>query len=217
MVNTLHDTKNLGYILYPRRRPTEPGYPRLDVILRTTPSEHHFDPVQVLLTAVDRIQGVSFLTLQHPLPRRETYPVCAGPIDLIDRLGKHLDIFSFGGSLQIEPEEEHTTLVFTSPAPILLTAESPLDRLLVEEAEILLAQRQAAREVTPGLYDQHLQEAPPLELYHAMLAAIQERYQHLPPSENELTLKFRHILRVELEATEEELSELHRRPLEGLL
>jgi hypothetical protein len=207
----------LGYVLYPRRRPTEPGYPRLDVVLRAIPSEEHFDPTQVLLTVVDPIQGVISLTLEHPCPRADTYRICAGPVDLIDRKGKHLDLFSFGGALQIEPEAEHTLLVFTSPAPILLTTESPLDRLLVEESEILLAERQAAREVTPGLYDQHLQEAPPLELYHAMLAAIQERYRHLPPSENDLILKFKHILRMELAATEEELSELHRRPLEGLL
>lgn len=207
----------LGYVLYPRRRPTEPGYPRLDVVLRAIPSEEHFDPIQVLLTALDPVRGVTQLTLEHPWPRAETYLVCAGPVDLIDRKGKHLDLFTFGGSLQIEPEEEHTLLVFTSPAPILLTTESPLDRLLVEEAEILLAERQAAREVTPGVYDQHLQDAPPLELYHAMLAAIQERYRHLPPSDNEVILKFKHILREERAATEEELSELHRRPLEGLL
>jgi hypothetical protein len=209
--------KELGYFLYPRRRTTEPGYPRLDVILRLHPSEEHFDPLQVFLTVADPIQGVVPLTLEHPLSRNEAYAICAGPVDLIDRKGKHLDIFTFGGSLKVEPEEEHTTLVFTSPAPILLTTESPLDQLLVEEAEILLAQRQAAREGSPGLFDQHLQDAPPLELYHAMLAAIQERYRHLPASENELTLKFRHTLRVELEAVEEELSELHRRPLEGLL
>jgi hypothetical protein len=207
----------LGYILYPRRRPTEPGYPRLDVVLRAIPSEEHFDPTQVLLTALDPVRGVTQLTLEHPWPCPETYPVCAGPVDLIDRKGKHLDLFNFGGSLQIEPEEEQTTLVFTSPAPILLTTESSHDRLLVEEAEILLAERQAAREVTPGVYDQHLQEAPPLELYHAMLVAIQERYRHLPLSENEVILKFKHILREERAATEEELSELHRRPLEGLL
>lgn len=210
-------TIELGYLLYPRRRPTEPGYPRLDVILRSIPSEAHFDPLQVFLTVADSIQGVVPLTLEHPLSRNETYAVCAGPVDLIDRKGKHLDLFTFGGTLQIEPEEEHTLLIFTSPAPILLTTESPLDRLLVEEAEILLAERQAAREVTPGLYDQHLEEVPPLELYHAMLAAIQERYRHLPLSENEVTLKFKHTLREELEATEEQLSELHRRPLEGLL
>ena len=210
-------TIELGYLLYPRRRPTEPGYPRLDVILRNIPSEEHFDPIQVFLTAVDPNQGVIPLVLEHLCTHAEKYFVCAGPIELIDRKGKHLDVFSFGGSLKIEAAEEHTTLVLTSPAPILLTGESPLDRLLVEEAEILLAQRQAALEAAPGLFDQHLQEAPPLELYHAMLTAIRERYRHLPASENELTLKFRHTLRVELEAVEEELSELHRRPLEGLL
>jgi hypothetical protein len=209
--------QDLGYILYPPRRESEPGYSRLDVILRDIPTEHHFDPLEVHLDVAALEEDVLSIMLEHPWPRREKYQACAGMVELIDRKGKHLEVFILGGSLQVEPEAEHTTLILASPAPIFLPAESPLDELLVEEAEILFAQRHATREITPGVYEKHLVEAPPLELYHAVLMAIRERYRLMPPSENELTLKLKHILREEIKALEEQLSALHRRPLEGLL
>ena len=217
MTNMNPDKKDLGYILYPRQRPHAPGYARLDVILRTIPTEHHFDPLQVHLSVVTPDHDVIRLTVEHPWPRPKDYPVCAGPVELVDLKGKHLGAFTFGGAVHIQPEEERTTLVLTSPAPILLPAEGPLDRILVEEVEIIFAQRQAAQEATPDLYEKHLAEAPPLELYHAMLATILERYRHLPYSENELILKFKHTLRAEIEAVQDQLSELHRRSIEGLL
>lgn len=208
---------DLGYILYPPRRSHEPGYPRLDVILRTKPTEHHFDPLRVHLSVATSDQVMIPMTIEHPWARPENYSLCAGLVELVDRKDKHVDIFTFGGALQIQPKEEDTVLVLTSPAPILLAKENPIDQLLVEEAEILLAERRAAFEAESDLYEKHLVAAPPLELYHAILVAIQERYHHLPSGGNELIFRFKYTLRVEIEAVEEQLSELQRRPLEVLL
>ena len=217
MLSASPDTKDLGYILYPRRRPHEPGYPRLDVILRTTPTGHHFDPLQVRLNVVASDLGVTRLAIEHPWPDSDDYTVCAGTVELVDRKRKHLEAFTFGGALHIKPEEEETILVLTSPAPILLPAESSLEQLLVDEVEIILAQRQAIREIEPGLYEKRLAAAPPLELYHAILSAILERYRLLPSGDDDLVLGLRHSLHVELNSIEEGMSVLHRRPIEGLL
>jgi hypothetical protein len=185
--------------------------------LRAVPTGHHFDPLRVHLNIFTPTQGVVRSNFVHPWPAGEDYQVCAGPGELVDHKGKHLEVLTFGGALHIQPEEDHTLLNLTSPAPILLPAASPLDQLLVEEVEIVLAQRQAARESEPGLYEEHLETAPPLALYHAMLTAIQERYRHLPPNENVLILKFRYTLQEELNAVEAQLSAPHHPSVEGLL
>jgi len=217
MVNVSPEAVDLGYILYPRRRPHEPGYPRLDVILRTKPTGHHFDPLKVHLTVTLPEGGITPLVVEHPWSDLEDYVVCAGKVELIDRNNKHLDAFTFGGAMHIQPEEDHSVLILNSPAPILLSAESSLEHLLIDECEIILAERKAIRESERGLFERHLKNAPPLELYRALLIAILERYQHLPPNEDELVFKLEHTLRTEIEAVEGQLPVLNRRRIEGLL
>jgi hypothetical protein len=217
MVNTSPDTKDLGYILYPPRRPLEPGYSRLDVILRSTSTGQHFDPLRVHLDVATANQDVSRLTVEHPWSDLNDYTVCAGPVNLIDQKSKHLDAFTFGGALHIQNEEARTLLVLTSPAPILLPAESRLDQLLVDEVKIVLAERQAIRGVEPGLFENLLIAAPPLELYHAISVAVLERYHRLHSSDDDLVLKLEHTLRVESEAVAGQLSIMNRRPIEKLL
>jgi hypothetical protein len=218
MMTNPHPTNlELGYTLYPPRRPQEPGYPRLDIILRSTPTGQHFDPLRVHLDVATSDHDVTCLAFEHPWSDLDDYTVCAGIVDLIDHKGKHLDAFTFGGALHIQNEEEHTLLVLTSPAPILLPAESRLDQLLVDEVKIVLAERQAVREVEPGLFDKHLIAAPPLELYHAISVAVLERYHRLHSSDDELILKLQHTLRVEIEAIAGQLSIMNRRPIDKLL
>jgi hypothetical protein len=208
---------DLGYILYPPRRPHEPGYPRLDVILRSTPTGQHFDPYRVHLDVVVSKQYVSRLTIEHPWDDMDDYQVCAGVMDLSDHRGKHVDAFTFGGALHIQNQGESTLLVLTSPAPILLPDESRLDQLLVDEIKIILAERQAIREVEPELYDKLRIAAPPLELYHAILVAILAHYQRLHTGEDELVFKLEHTLHVEIAAVEEQLSTINRRSIDKIL
>lgn len=217
MVNVSSDTRDLGYILYPRRRPHEPGYPRLDVILRPIPTGHHFDPREVRLNIVTQDLLIERLTVEHPWTDAEDYTVCAGTVELADRYHKHLEAFTFGGALHIQTEEERTILELTSPAPILLPAESHLDQLLVDEVEIILAERQAIRGTEPGVFEKRLVSVPPLDLYHAILVALRERYHKLPGSDDDLVLNLRHVLHEELKVLDESLSVLHRLPIEGLL
>jgi len=162
-------------------------------------------------------QDVNRLTVEHPWSDLDDYTVCAGHVDLIDQKGKPLDVFTFGGALHIKNELDQTLLVLTSPAPILLPAESPLDQLLVDEVKIVLAERQAIRGVEPGLFENLLIAAPPLELYHAISVAVLERYRRLHSSDDDLVRKLEHTLRVEIEAIAGQLSVMNRRPIDQLL
>ena len=43
------EQKDLGYVFSPGRRPSEPGFSCLDLVLRDTPTEEHFDPMYLRL------------------------------------------------------------------------------------------------------------------------------------------------------------------------
>ena len=208
---------DLGYILYPHRRPYEPGYPRLDVVLRSIPTGQHFDPLKVHLYISSPKLGLNPLTVEHPWSDLNDYTVCAGTMEIIDKTGKHLDAFTFGGSLHIQTTEEYTLLTLTSPAPILVPAGSRLEQFLVDEVKITLAERRAEREVQPGLFEKLLIAAPPFELYYAVITSILERCHHLHSSDHSLIYKLEYALRAEIEAIERQLSIMERRPIDRLL
>ena len=141
---------------------------------------------------------------------------CAGPIDLIDRKGKHLECFSYGGELRIELKETSTRLILNSPAPILIRPAHALVNMLAEESEILLAERRAATP-DPEIFEKHLASADPLALYRACLEALYEQLHHLPTEENELMFKYKHMLSSEREAIEQVSTESLNPCLEKIL
>ena len=205
-----------GYILAPARRHSEPGAAGLEVFLEMTPSEKHFDPEAVLIPVCDEHGGVISLSIKHPWAGEKELQVCAGPIDLIDRKGKHLEGFTYGGTLHIEVSEHGTKLALSSPAPVLVRPFHALANLLAEETEILLAQRRASMP-DEDTFERHLREAEPLTLYGACLEALQERLRRLPPDDDELMLKFKHMVKEERQMMEELLPGLHDKDLDEMI
>ena len=204
---------NLGYVFTPGRRPSEPGYSRLDIALRDTPSEHHFDPSSVR-AMVAHEQTVDYWTIEHAWSGEKSLRICAGPLDLADRKNKRVEIFSFGGQLAIEGQDTLTSIVFTSPAPILiLRAVESVSSLLAQEAEILLAQRCAALESHPGEFDRRLIEVDPMVLYRSILHAVLARLEALPRNDIELWQQFQHMLKVETRILQDEF---HNEPCQNL-
>lgn len=215
--NNLAEQKHLGYVLHPPRRPSEPGYSRLDALLLPQPSGQHFDPYFLRLWVAtgdgkqaDR-QGISHQTIEHPWNGEERLRVCAGQVDLVDRYGKQLDAFTFGGELRIDAADEHTGVALLSPAPILLmhdlradSGNGPVATLLAQETEILLAQRRAFWEATPEEFEQRLARVEPLKLYLTCLQAIQQRFTRLPSASENMIQQFRHMLRLEIRAVQEQ-------------
>jgi hypothetical protein len=201
----LAEQKDLGYVFSPGQRPSELGFSRLDLVLRDTPTEEHFDPVYLrLLTA--REGSANMDVIEHPWMGEKVLRVCAGPLDLVDRQNKRVELFAFGGDLSIETKDQLTAAVFSSPAPILLLrAHESAASLLAQEAEILLAERCAFLESKPGEYDHRLALVAPLVLYRSILCAIQARLERLPHTGNELWMHFQHVLKEEARFLEEEM------------
>ena len=200
----LAEQKDLGYVFSPGRRPSEPGFSCLDLVLRDTPTEEHFDPVYLRLL-IAREGSANMEVIEHPWNGEKVLHVCAGPVDLVDRKNKRVELFTFGGELSIETKDQLTAVVFSSPAPILLLrAHESAASLLAQEAEILLAERCACLESKPGEYDHRLALVVPLVLYHSILCAVQTRLERLPHTGNELWMHFRHILKEEVRFLQEE-------------
>ncbi|MCU0484673.1 MAG: hypothetical protein MUC85_01050 [Anaerolineales bacterium] len=203
--NNLAEQKDLGYVFSPGRRSSEPGYSRLDMVLMDTPTEEHFDPVY-LRAILAQEDSVNYEMIEHPWYGDPTLRVCAGPLDLVDRKNKRVEMFTFGGELHIEVEEQLTAIIFTSPAPIiLLRVHESAATLLAQEAEILLAQRCAFLESKPGEYDHRLASAAPIGLYRSILCALQERLELLPHTGNELWMHFRHVVKEEARFLDDEI------------
>lgn len=210
-------THNLGYVLYPPRRKTDPGYSQLDIFLSDRISGLHFDPKQLRLPIVDDVNGVSMARLDHPYVGQLNLRLCAGPIDLYGYEDKRLEIFTFGGQVVITPGDEYSRVEMKSEAPILVrVGPQESATLLMEEAELLLALRRGVWDEHPGEYEKRLSSQEPLELYHALLEAILERVRTIPDIYREADHTLLYQFQLEAEAIEE-LSEVSLRPLADIL
>ncbi len=206
---------HLGYVLYPPHRRSEPGYAGLEVWLSDQVSGLHFDPVYLRVPVADEA-GMSWQNIDHPYHGENHLRLCAGPIDVMGFGEKRLEAFSFGGELTIEPGEEASQAVLSSPAPILVrTSSRTASILLMEEAELLLALRRGVWDEHPGEFDRRLSAAQPIELYHAILESMLARLKELPMTLSEAEQHLLHQLREECREIEESGHLLH--PLDDIL
>ena len=196
------DPAEYGYRFYPKERPTSPGHPRLDFVLRSKPTGRHFDPTHVRLPVVSRHGGIEMLTLYHPWRASRHQRLCAGRISSWDRVQKTVQAFSFGGKVEVTMEQDYTLCVLTSPAPILhlIHSNSPAT-LLAAEVEELLARRRAAWAERVKEFEERLAGIEPLQLYFMCLSELSERFEHLLwDPEDTLTLQLVQLIRAEIRA-----------------
>jgi hypothetical protein len=142
-------TEDYGYVFTPPCSPDYPMYRQLDVFLHAQPIERHFNPelVQVMITS--RIWETEWLEARHPWQREEKQRVIPSWVIMKDRVNKVRKAFTFGGKLQIITEKDRTRCTLNSPAPIFpLTNKSSVAAIFADEAEILLAKRRKAWDVS---------------------------------------------------------------------
>jgi hypothetical protein len=171
--------EELGYYLHPAQRPGDPGHPELDINIVATPEHQHYDTRQATFT-IAYFGGVSRLDIRHPW-HTSHYRVCAGPILLLDFVDKPVEMFSFGGEMDVLEGNLSTRCKLKSPAPILwLTDEELSPTLLAEEFLSLMARRHAAWAGKPLEYEARLANTDPLQLYIACLHEIKTMCEHFP-------------------------------------
>ena len=186
---------DLGYHFYPPDHPHDPGHPRLDIVLQSSPSLQHFDPDRVEIPVVTPGKNSERLTIYHPWPGLRSFQVYPGRIILRDRLNKVIEAFSFGGALEITTGEPRTVIRVQSEAPILnLAPQASIAILLAEEVEILLAERRAVWSRDLNAFEARLASIAPFVLYTACLNTLRRRFQQLHPISEGSAQKFYHFL-----------------------
>ena len=176
-----------------------PDHYRLDIILRPTPTNMHFDPKRVFFMVSDD-EKIEHLTISYKGLHQNKYQVVAGPVRIQDRKGKVVFAFTFGGELQIEVEEQEKICTLISPAPIFQFVR-PTIIWFIEEVEIILAERFAKWESEPHEFETRLSKVEPLTLYAACLESLIEKFRH---SLQEYTQDLVHFLHTEIQALQEE-------------
>ena len=196
-MQTLPQEYDLGYIFYPPENPNDPGHPRLDIRMQDKPTYQHFDPEHVLVNVFSTTDGLETLKLQHPWTGSDHFRVFPGRVTMQDRLNKTVAAFTFGGELAIETQEDKTTCILTSDAPILgLAFDHTISMLLTEEAEIFMAELRAGWAHDPEALEKRLAETEPLEFYALFLKTLREKFKTHPKLEDPLTHGFLHYLNV---------------------
>jgi hypothetical protein len=175
--------EQLGYTFHPPRESQAIGSSQLDVVIRPASTGEHFDPESFACLTTTGSEAAR-LYVTHPWPEEVTYRVCAGEIDIEDARQEHVKAFTFGGTLRLDSDARRTLCRLVSPAPLLERARgiSSLPEQLIEEVQILFAERRAAQD--DDAFERRLAAADPLPLYRACLAALNEKFAHFPATDD---------------------------------
>jgi hypothetical protein len=168
---------DFGYAFEPDGSPDRPAHRRLTVVLRPAPTHAHYDPEHVSLPIFAPHGDLERLTVYHPWNGGPEYRAGPGRVILVDRVGKKVEAFTFGGQASVNESAAQVVLRIESPVPILaLQFPDTVSFRLAAVVEGLLAQRRAAWDVRghPAGLDERLAGVAPLVLYQACLQAIHQ-------------------------------------------
>jgi len=194
-------SQELGYMFFPGRRTSEPGFSSLKIVICKKPSGLHFDPKSVRLNVYSQATGVNSLTIHHGAGSVGQYRVVAGLVHIEDKIGKTVDAVCFGGNLTIDTNDPECTIcTLSSPAPILGDySEHSVACILAEETEILLAERRSAWDGKEDEYERRLGAVEPLMLYFACLVSLQEHIKKIHMLNEEESYRLLSVIRAELQ------------------
>lgn len=170
---------------------------RLDIFISNYPTEKHFDVLNVILNIESQHGGFERIKITHPWLYQSTYRFSPGKVILEDRFGKKEEAFCFGGQITINKKDSLSECFLVSPAPILqIDANNPMKFLLIERAEILLAEYRAVY-ANDQDFEIDLCAADPLILYTACLANLLEEVRS-KPYKDDIELQFLSYLQKEM-------------------
>ncbi len=173
---------DLGYRFIPARYHQSIGHPKLEIKILCVPSKQHFDPEFVKIPTFTSINSahphqIELLRLYHPWVHQHGYRIAPGLITLSDRKEKTVKVYTFGGSMMIDSDENCTTCLIQSDAPIIEVARArPAVMRLVEEVEIILAERRVAWVEDLTDFEARLEDVPVSLLYAVFLKELAERF-----------------------------------------
>jgi hypothetical protein len=169
--------EDLGYLFIPRKNDNGVGYSRFEAILRSHPTEEHFDPEVLRLRVVSAFGGIEHLYINHPWVGEEHYRAIVSHVLLRDRKNKTVNAYTYGGDLRIEVNQDQTTCVLVSPATIFrMEGIISIPSLVAQETEALLAEIAAESKTDHMVFEDKVSTIDPLLLYGASLISMNSKY-----------------------------------------
>lgn len=197
-------SNHTSYLFNPPQRPTAPGSPCLEMIVQESPTNVRsgsYDLEQVELWLVTHEDLPEMATLSHPWLHGNQQQICAGKIALQLKSTERVIAFTFGGDLQVQPQNDKTYFILTSPAPILrLGRFNQISTILADEVAILLAERRAEELPDLNAYTRRLVGKDPLVLYRACLKALREKYTDISHHESPSIVAFSSFISTEIDS-----------------
>lgn len=194
-----------GFYFYPADNKDSHGHPKLAFnVYGEQPTGAHFDPLRALVPTVSRHHEIETASIHHPWHGRQELQVCVGRIILLDRKHKEVEAFSFGGTLTITEEDDHTACLLESPAPIF-DLVNPGDALtnVISGIEAALAQ-QRVHWPHDYVFEEHLVAVDPRKLYVGGLLSQQADLDAIPETAHTPDIRAQHhMIRDMLEAAEQ--------------
>jgi hypothetical protein len=198
-------TLEFGYWFSPPKSKGVPGGNRLEIVLPESPIGEFITPKSVHVSVKSRQGFPEKLKIIHPWSFGRTYQLLPGVIEIIPTDGEKVEAFTLGGDLEIETQDTMTTCILTSPAPILeIPSNEAVEDLFIEELQITLAERKAALLNEANDYDARIINAPPMQLYAAMLNALIDKFDHSYHKEDPQLLELIHFLHAEKRRLQDE-------------
>lgn len=194
---------DLGYVFHPSPSPF--GSEQVEITLRAEPTHLHFDPKLAHLS-VGAVMGVETISIHHPWHDAQSYQLAPGTIRVFDWKRKELEVFTFGGQVEVASSPDHTTLTLTSPAPLLELADNrPLTLMFFDEIEILLAEARARlMPHATAEFEGKLLTADPFLFYVACLDAIHKKMETFHTPLEGTRQHFKHALADEIKRLQTE-------------
>lgn len=176
------EIENSGYHLSQEGEGTENSLYSLAVAIRDKPTEEHYDPESLRLSLLTAEGNVQERKLTRHLPLAQEVKVRPGPVHLMDRLGKQVVFYSFGGTLYCQQEDGKIVFVLQSSAPILELGEDEADfqNLLAAESEAELAKIHADWGRDDTGFARRLIQTDSRQLFQALVGAIHHAENETP-------------------------------------
>ncbi len=177
---------NWGYDLLEPLHPGSPGGRLLLVAMRRKPTAAHYDPEGLTLLLADERGALGPVALHRDAQFARPSQVCPGRISIVDRVGKQLDFYSFGGLctvVRVTEPEPFTLFIVESLAPILALNSLMGHRVedqLVNSTEALFARLRARYAALRLDMLPVLSKIPPLSLYGACIESMWRMYHQSP-------------------------------------
>ncbi|MGD9091836.1 MAG: hypothetical protein PVF74_03235 [Anaerolineales bacterium] len=198
IVNNASPAIELGYWFHPSDWGYAPGGNRLDIVIKESESGIQFTPQIIHIPVKSKHDAIESLVIGHPWKFANDYRACAGLVEILDQKDEKIEAFTFGGRLVIEEYQGLTMCILTSSAPILEISSATTNlMMLIEEIEILFAERSAAMLSDPHAFERNLVSADPMELYLACLDSLIGKFEHFSHKENPRILRFLNFLHAE--------------------